>query len=304
MIHEHIVKDTDKHFSIDPATREIVNESGKIVLVQGDHKSEQFTFSIPRYVDGHDMSQCNMVQVHYTNTDKETGAVNEDVYETSDLRVDPDSEDAVIFSWLITANATQYVGSLVFSISYNCVSENGDIEYSWNTVDYTGISIKSRHNNSESVVTTYPDVLAKWRADTFQMVQDQIDMTVDGTAYVNRSGDTMIGALNVLDPTENAHAANKGYVDEKRKVFTTTLTANEWEGDAAPYTQRIGIEGILSTDRPHYSAVYATDQETRVAQKEAFAMVDDLDTDDGSVTFTCFEEKPAVNIPIQMEVNR
>ena len=304
MIHEHIVKDTDKHFSIDPATREIVNESGKIVLVQGDHKSEQFTFSIPRYVDGHDMSQCNMVQVHYTNTDKETGSVNEDVHETSDLRISPDSEDVVIFSWLITANATQYVGSLAFSISYNCVSENGDIEYSWNTVDYTEISIKSRHNNSESVVTTYPDVLAKWRADTFQMVQDQIDMTVDGTAYVNRSGDTMIGALNVLDPTENAHAANKGYVDEKRKVFTTTLTANEWEGDAAPYTQRIGIEGILSTDRPHYSAVYATDQETRVAQKEAFAMVDDLDTDDGSVTFTCFEEKPAVNIPIQMEVNR
>lgn len=304
MIHEHIVKDTDKHFSIDPVTREIANESGKIVLVQGDHKSEQFTFSIPRYVDGHDMSLCNMVQVHYTNTDKETGAVNEDVHETSDLRISPDSEDIVIFSWLITANATQYVGSLAFSISYNCVSENGDIEYSWNTVDYTGISIKSRHNNSESVVTTYPDVLAKWRADTFQMVQDQIDMTVDGTAYVNRSGDTMIGALNVLDPTENAHAANKGYVDEKRKKFTTTLTANEWEGDAAPYTQRIGIEGILSTDRPHYSAVYATDQETRVAQKEAFAMVDDLDTENGAVVFTCFEDKPSVDIPIQMEVNR
>ena len=33
-------------------------------------------------------------------------------------------------------------------------------------------------------------------------------------------------------------------------------------------------------------------------------MVDDLDTADGSVTFTCFEDKPGVNIPIQMEVNR
>ena len=304
MIHEHIVKDTDKRFSIDTVTRGIVNESDKFVLVQGDHKSEQFTFSIPRYVDGHDMSQCNMVQVHYTNTDKETGAVNEDVHETSDLRISPDSEDDVIFSWLITANATQYVGSLAFSISYNCVSENGDIEYSWNTVDYTEISIKSRRNNSESVVTTYPDVLAKWRADTFQMVQDQIDMTVDGTAYVHRSGDTMKGALNVLDPTENAHAANKGYVDEKRKKFTTTLTANEWEGDAAPYTHRIGIEGILSTDRPHVGLITSDDMDSAIVQEENWGYVSRGVTEDGYIIFTCYEDKPGVDLHIQIEVNR
>ena len=123
-------------------------------------------------------------------------------------------------------------------------------------------------------------------------------------AAVPKAGGTMTGALNIPNPTENAHAANKGYVDGKRKVFTTTLTANDWEGNEAPYIQRIGIEGILSTDKPHYSAVYDNNQETRLAQKEAFAMVDDLDTADGSVTFTCFEDKPEVNIPIQMEVNR
>jgi hypothetical protein len=245
-----------------------------------------------------------MVQVHYTNTDSETKAVNEDVHETSDLQISPDSEDDVIFSWLITANATQYVGSLAFSISYNCVSENGDIEYSWNTVDYTEISIKSRHNNSESVVTTYPDVLAKWRADTFQMVQDQIDMTVDGTAYVHRSGDTMKGALNVLDPTENAHAANKGYVDEKRKLFNTTLTANDWEGDAAPYAQRIGIEGILSTDRPHVCLIPSDESEVAIAQEENWGIVSRGVAYDGYIEFTCYEDKPETNLTLQIEVNR
>lgn len=304
MIHEHIVQDTDKHFSIDPVTREIVNESGKIVLVQGDHKSEQFTFSIPRYVDGHDMSLCNMVQVHYTNTDKETGAVNEDVHETSDLLISPDSEDVVIFSWLITANATQYVGSLAFSISYNCVSENGDIEYSWNTVDYTEISIKSRHNNSESVITTYPDVLAKWRADTFQMVQDQIDEIVDGSAYVHRTGDTMTGPLSVVNPTENAHAANKEYVDEKRKLFVVTLTANNWGGDTAPYTQRIGIEGILSTDKPHVCLIPSDESEVAIAQEENWGLVSRGVAYDGCIEFICYEEKPVANLTLQIEVNR
>ena len=147
---------------------------------------------------------------------------------------------------------------------------------------------------------------AKTAADNAQTTADQAKTTADSitTDALLKAGGTMTGALNVLDPTENTHAANKGYVDEKRKVFTTTLTVNDWVGDAAPYTQSIGIEGILSTDRPHYSAVYDTDQETRLAQKEAFAMVDDLDTEDGVVIFTCFEDKPEVNIPIQMEVMR
>ena len=103
---------------------------------------------------------------------------------------------------------------------------------------------------------------------------------------------------------EKAKEYAKEYADSKRMVFATTLTVNDWVGDTAPFTQTIGIEGILSTDRPHYSPVYDADQAARLAQKEAFSMVDDLDTSDGSVTFTCFEDKPAVNIPIQMEVNR
>lgn len=299
MSHEHIVNDSDKHFSIDPATREIVNESGKIVLVHGDHKSEQFTFTIPRYVDGHDMSQCNMVQVHYTNTEAGTGAVNEDVYETVDLGVSKESEDAVTFSWLITRNATQYVGSLSFSISYNCVADNGDIEYSWNTVDYTEISIKTRRNNSESVVTTYPDVLAKWRADTFQMVQDQIDEVVDGTAYVHRSGDTMTGNLDIPAPTAGAHAANKTYVDTK--PIAVTLTAEGWSS-TAPYTQTITVSGL--SDAVHaraYPDIPDNDAE-EAALAEETAKVTSCKRSGSTMTFRCREDKPALDIPVIVEV--
>lgn len=143
---------------------------------------------------------------------------------------------------------------------------------------------------------------AQSAADNAQTAADNAQITANDA--LPKTGGTMTGALNVPDPTENAHAANKGYVDEKRKEFTTTLTVNDWEGDESPYTQRIGIEGILSTDKPHYGAVYDEDNETRLKQKEAFALVDDLDTEDGAVIFTCFEDKPEVNIPIQMEVNR
>lgn len=161
-------------------------------------------------------------------------------------------------------------------------------------------AIQKAQKTADDAVTAAGN--AQTAADNAQTAANNAQNTANDA--IPKAGGTMTGALNVLTPTENAHAANKGYVDEKRKVFATTLTANDWEGDEAPYIQRIGIEGILSTDRPHYSPVYDADQETRLAQKEAFAMVDDLDTEDGAVIFTCFENKPEVNIPIQMEVNR
>ena len=68
MGHKHSVYDSDAHFSINPITKVIKNESSKkTTLVQGDHNSERFSFDIPRHIEGHDMMQCNLVEVHYDN---------------------------------------------------------------------------------------------------------------------------------------------------------------------------------------------------------------------------------------------
>jgi membrane protein involved in colicin uptake len=110
-------------------------------------------------------------------------------------------------------------------------------------------------------------------------------------------------AENAQTAAENAEKNAKDYADSLHKLFSVNLPASGWSA-SSPYTQTVAVEGILGTDTPHYSVVYSSNAETALAQKEAFAMVDDLDTADGSVTFTCFEDKPEVNIPIQMEVNR
>lgn len=119
-------------------------------------------------------------------------------------------------------------------------------------------------------------------------------------AALARSGGEMTGAMTVLEPVENANPATKVYVDKKHMTAEVTLLASDWS-ESAPYTQTLAVEGILSTDRPHYGVVYSENWE---AEKEAFALVDELDTSDGSVTFTCFEDKPEADLTIQMEVNR
>lgn len=134
-------------------------------------------------------------------------------------------------------------------------------------------------------------------------------------AALPKAGGTMTGAINMgsrkitnlASPEEDTDAASRGfvasYVDGKHLSAQVTLTAAGWSA-AAPYTQTVAVSGILATDRPHYGAVYSGDTATALAQKEGFAVVDDLDTAAGSVTFTCFEEKPVVDLTIQLEVNR
>ena len=169
MAHKHSVYDTDAHFSINPFTRAIKNEStSKVAVIQHDHNSERFTFEIPRLVDGHDMSVCDRVEVHYINMDSANkDNISADIYEVDDLQVSPDDRNYVICSWLLSRNATKYAGSLNFLVRFVCL-DGEKIAYAWHTAIFTGISVSSGIlNNAEEIIEPYVDVLAQWKADLF-----------------------------------------------------------------------------------------------------------------------------------------
>ena len=167
MAHSHSVYDSDPHFKIDPVTRAIENEeSKKTVLMQNDHNSECFSFEIPRIVEGHDVTLCNQVEIHYTNADSTKQGISAGVYEVNDMIVDPDDENRVIFTWLISENATQYAGSLSFIVLFSCV-ENGISVYRWNTAINSSVSIAKSMNNGDAITELFPDILAQWKNELF-----------------------------------------------------------------------------------------------------------------------------------------
>lgn len=174
MGHLHDVRDSDTRFIIDPITRKIKDSSGKkITLIQFDHNSERFTFEIPKEIEGHDMSQCNKVEVHYFNIDSQIKKQNSGVYNVEDLQIDPEKPEAVICSWLISKGATKLQGLLKFLIRYRCVDE-ADIEtYAWNTAFYTGISIGEGGNADELFETEYVDIIEQWKASVLQGFEDE-----------------------------------------------------------------------------------------------------------------------------------
>ena len=154
-MHNNKIKDSEPHFIIAPSTRTITNTSAdNNIIVQYDHNSERFTFEIPRYVDGHDMSECTEVRVNYRNSASTGLSKNDGAYICEDLAICEEDEDKVTFSWLLSSASTQYIGYLYFSIQFICYDDAGTAIYSWNTGIYKDIVIVESINNIEEAVAS------------------------------------------------------------------------------------------------------------------------------------------------------
>ena len=181
MAHTHDVHDTGKRFEINGISRFIKETSEtKLVLVQGDHKSEVVTFEMPRFIDGHDMLLCNKIRVHYINIDTKTSDSSADIYEVTDLKLCEDcgEEETLLFTWTIEAPATKYFGSLSFLVKFEC-TEGDNILYQWNTARYVNVNVLNGIDNSEAFVDKYSNVLEEWYneltrgADTIEELKEQ-----------------------------------------------------------------------------------------------------------------------------------
>lgn len=160
MAHLHEVKDSDTHFIINPVTMAISNaQNEKNKLQQGDHNSEIFTFQIPKEVEGHDMSLCDVVRVHYINTSTSKADISKDIHKVVDIAVAEDDAETLVFTWLIHGNATKYNGSLAFRILFACTDENDNYTYKKWTEIYKGISIGEGFENEETVLEAQADIL-------------------------------------------------------------------------------------------------------------------------------------------------
>lgn len=187
MAHKHSVYDTSLHFIIDGNTRLVKNSTeAKVTLVQYDHNSERITFELPRYIDGHDMSLCTDAQVHYINIERKTNRESTGVYECDDLQIAPDDENVVICSWLISKNATMFVGSLFFVIKFIC-SEDREITYCWNTARHTGLSVTDGIYNGEDVDEIVESDAFKIFEETIEAANTAIENANEATQKANDS---------------------------------------------------------------------------------------------------------------------
>lgn len=124
-------------------------------------------------------------------------------------------------------------------------------------------------------------------------------MSYNTKNYTEQGGEkTVIGGT--LEITGDAQI--KGLSE----LYTTTLTALGWSDTSgnAPFTQTLNIQGILATDTPIIDVVLSSTTETAKSQLEAFSCLSKIETADGSITATCLDTKPTIDIPIKLKVIR
>lgn len=253
---EEDVRDTDPLFKIDPITRLILNKSNKTILMQNDHNSERFTFEIPKYVEGHDMSLCDRVQIHYQNVGQTKAETIEGIYDVTDLTVNVDSNNVVTFSWLISGNVTKYAGALKFVVNFACTN-NGEVKYSWDTEIYSDITIKATIHNSDVMVLEYADVLEEWKERLFD---------------INDSG---------LSAVEDAVSAGVTELEETGKDILHEMTI---KGDATTAKSwAVGGTGTRAGEDTNNSWYWALESaKSAVEAKEAVESVGNIEVSDTS----------------------
>ena len=230
MAHKHSVRDMGAHFLIDQFTRQIKNASAnKTTIVQYDHNSERLTFEIPLYVDGHAMTLCDLIEIHYINISADGNSQNHGTYEVNDIKAEGET---AVFTWLISQECTQLAGSLNFFIVFKC-TESGVTVYRWGTEIYKNLPISEGMDNGEAVLTEYPDILAQWKAQIFG-AQDASVLAVEeaktsALAAIEAAGEAK--KQSVLDSIPDEYEALSALADQNHRNKAGAIVL-ETEGES------------------------------------------------------------------------
>lgn len=223
MAHIHGVSDTNKCFTIDPITRKINTRCHNKAINRYDHNSERFTFEMPRYIEGHDMMTCNRVELHYTNIDAKSKNEYKGLYIVDDLQLCSDDENFVTCSWLISQNATQYVGKLDFSLRFICQAGES-VDYAWQTA-IASVEVADSIFNTDTVLEeSVPDVLTSWMDSVVNKVYGMVEE-------------------DVLQQVKESAAE---LMDDEATVASFTAAAANWTAGDGEFTQTFTLEGVTA----------------------------------------------------------
>lgn len=134
----------------------------------------------------------------------------------------------------------------------------------------------------------------------------------EGTSPSPHSSGTVVenrftaGTYDEIKQTVTSHLADYATLDNfghvKHAVLTATLDTT-WEGEEAPYTKTITVNGIQATDTPIIDVVMSGDYATDEQRVEAWGYIYRAVTGTNSITFYA-TEKPTIDLPIQIKVVR
>ncbi|WP_026478267.1 hypothetical protein [Alkaliphilus transvaalensis] len=142
-------------------------------------------------------------------------------------------------------------------------------------------------------------------------VDNETSLSAQNLNKIEQGIEDAFGGLEAhkAESMANAHKINnigglEVALNQKATTGTYTTTLNTtWVGTSAPYTKTQTVTGILSTDNPIVDVVMSGTYHVDEGRHKSWSYIYRITTDNNSVTLYA-NEKPSVNLPIQLKVVR
>lgn len=119
----------------------------------------------------------------------------------------------------------------------------------------------------------------------------------DGTAYyatVERADSPVTNGTPLNAETFNAMQA-------EIKAAVVTLTVAGWDGDSAPYSQTVTVDGMTDAWVPGVPVIAASStMETNQAMQTALSCVSQITSAENALTFICYENLPESDVTLRV----
>lgn len=255
--------DDDPYFTVDRNKRLVsVPGTQDMIAVNFDENSEVITFKFPRYADGVDLS-TKEIYVNYERSDKTRNKALCTLTDTND--------SYVIFTWVVSAYATQVEGILNFNIEFRSV------DYRWQTQPTSLLVYRSLLYTGEALpdqpelLDQYLDLFAElnshppipgddgywkiWSLDTHSYETSEFPLQAgkDGiTPTIGDNGNWYLGETDTGKPSRGAKgdkgnpgaAGHSPVVTATKSGKTTTISVD----GAAIATVEDGADGAPGKD--------------------------------------------------------
>lgn len=143
-------------------------------------------------------------------------------------------------------------------------------------------------------------------AQTGAYTKEETEAAIDAKVVQIGAADM---AKSVYDPTHQERdifsaisVAQAAAQAATSRTYTAVLPVSGWAGSAsAGYTQTVSCEGMTADVVTLPPAIQPTGvRETDIAQREALGYISMVETLEGQVTVTCWEDKPTVDLTVYL----
>lgn len=149
----------------------------------------------------------------------------------------------------------------------------------------------------EGSVTDNDDlfIVATANGDTVKVPYSTLATFLFGTSLVQGNN------ITIADATQQ-DGIKRYCISATSTNTSVTLAAANWVGASAPYTQTVTVQGMTSSIVPIIGLVPSATVSTGLEEQTQWGYVTKAESGANSITFSCYETKPTVDLMISIKV--